>query len=852
MSQTAPWAAGVIIVGAAAGIWLDVDPRLWLLILAGGWLLALAAFLVVRPYLLAAAMAAACVGAGGALADRDAARALDPPIVRQVQAAAPPGCPDCAGDPLRLEGRLRDDAEETEFGAAFTLDLTRVWIRGRPVATSGGVRLSIGGSPSPAARDAWRAGRLIRTTATLRRPQPYRNFGVPDQEARVALRGTRLFGSIKSAVLVEVVERGARWREAAAGIRAHVRRSVEAAIGARDRQAAAIVIAVLIGDRAGLAADVEARLQRAGTFHVIAISGGNIAILVGAMLWLLRRLGLAPRSQAALALLGIVGYALVVSAGSSVARATLAASLYLVARTLDHRAAVWTIVAVTAGAIVLLRPLFILDAGFWLTFMASIAILEQASTIAARLARLCRVPIDCGVAAPASVTLLAATIAAEGCLAPITAFVFSQVTAAGLVLNFAAVPLMTVVQMAGLALVFLALVHPALAAPPALVAALAARGITESARVVDWAGWSAPRVPPPPLWLVVGGVALWWGAWHARRLRARRLAAVLWVLVMAAIVSGRPLPTSDGVAWLPRRLTPCVAPAPPEPGQQARWLRVTVLDVGQGSSTLVRFPDGESMLVDAGGSVASRFDVGARIVSPALWALGLRGLSTLVLSHGDLDHVGGAAAVMDDFRPGDVWEGVPVASSVLLQHLAVRAQARGLRWLRMTRGASRTHADVAIQVWHPPAPDWERPRVRNDDSIVLELRKGEVSIVLPGDIGPEVERAIASDFAPARVRVLAAAHHGSRSSSSGSFLDALQPQIAVISAGRGNRHGHPSPQVLTRLADRGVRVYRTDRDGAIAIDTDGSKVHVTTCRLGTLTLAERPRGRSRPRRTRRS
>ena len=105
-----------------------------------------------------------------------------------------------------------------------------------------------------------------------------------------------------------------------------------------------------------------------------------------------------------------------------------------------------------------------------------------------------------------------------------------------------------------------------------------------------------------------------------------------------------------------------------------------------------------------------------------------------------------------------------------------------------------------------------------------------MSIVLPGDIGPDVERVITSEFAPAKLRVLAAAHHGSRASSSSTFLDVLNPHIVVISAGRENRHGHPAPEVLDRLASRGIRIYRTDRDGAIAVDTDGRGVRVTTCR----------------------
>ena len=216
----------------------------------------------------------------------------------------------------------------------------------------GGVRLTIAGIDAPAARHAWRAGRLLRVTATLRRPLPYRNFGTPDQELRLAWRGTRLFGAVKSAALVEVLARGSPLAEATAAARAWARRTVAAAIGPDDPQGTAIVLAVLIGDRAGLSPDIEARMQRAGTYHVLAISGGNIAVLAAIVLALVGRLGLAPRPRAVVVLGVLALYAAAVVGGASVARATLAAAVYLSARALDLRTPAINAVAVTVALIV--------------------------------------------------------------------------------------------------------------------------------------------------------------------------------------------------------------------------------------------------------------------------------------------------------------------------------------------------------------------------------------------------------------------------------------------------------------------------------------------------------------------
>ena len=131
-------------------------------------------------------------------------------------------------------------------------------------------------------------------------------------------------------------------------------------------------------------------------------------------------------------------------------------------------------------------------------------------------------------------------------------------------------------------------------------------------------------------------------------------------------------------------------------------------------------------------------------------------------------------------------------------------------------------------VWHPPPPDWERRKVRNDDSLVIELQIGEVSIVLPGDVGAAVERDLADRMKRVPFRVLKAAHHGSASSSSAAFLDASRPSVALISCGRQNRFGHPAPPVLARYRERGVEVFRTDEDGEITLRTDGRAVEVAT------------------------
>jgi len=257
-------------------------------------------------------------------------------------------------------------------------------------------------------------------------------------------------------------------------------------------------------------------------------------------------------------------------------------------------------------------------------------------------------------------------------------------------------------------------------------------------------------------------------------------------------------------------------------------LHVTVVDVGQGDAIFVVFPRGSTLLVDAGGIPSSAFDIGDRVVAPVIRDAGFRRLAALALTHGDPDHIGGAAAIVDEFRPRQVWEGVPVPRSTALNELRMRAQERGARWSNVYAGDHVTVDDVDVIARHPRSPDWERQKVRNDDSIVLELRWRDLSVVLTGDAGKAVERDLAASFAPARLRVVKIPHHGSLTSSTTEFVAALHPQIAIVSAGRNNHFGHPVPEILERYRAVGAEVFRTDRDGAVTLDSDGYTLTVRT------------------------
>jgi competence protein ComEC len=825
MSPVVTTSAIALVFGALVGASTPVENCL------PGWLVLLLVLLApvlrrVAGQTAAAGVMACGLGLAGMTLAADARDdALRPPLRRQLDSAfgnfdIESLGPEGPHDPVPARVVLTEDASRTGDlvqlrGIATGIRFGDSW-RALP---GDGVRLTVAGAVSQTQLSTWVAGRTISATVTFRRPARYLNEGVPDFERALALEGTALLGSVKSGLLVEVEQSGSRLEELAAAARAHVRRAVAQRV-ASNHVAAAVITAVLIGDRTGLPDEVRTRLQQAGVYHVIAISGGNIAILAGLVLLCLAPLGLRGRPAAAITLIVVAAYAGTVTAGPSVWRAALMAVLALAARVFDHRTPAWHALAVAAALMVAMQPLDVRDPGFVLTFGATAALIEAARRMGGGVTsvptRARRPPRGVLNRVTSLVWIrwvlpsVAASAAVEVALMPVSALAFARVTSAGIVLNLVAVPLMAVLQGAGLVLA-LANDWALVADAAARLAAWSAMGIVESARLVELVPWLSWRVPPPALACVAAYYA---GAVVMRvaRGRTRRAGAAVLVVSGLAIASGH-------------AATPTVPV-----GKPATTLRLTVFDVGQAESLLLEAPEARSLLIDAGGAPfgGGGFDVGARVLAPALWARGVRSIGALLVTHGDPDHVGGSDAVIDGFAPASLWTGVDVPAHQPTRALLAHARRNGLAVETLRAGAVRAWGKARLRVLNPPEPDWERPRVRNDDSVVLEVLYGDTALLLTGDISEEVERAIVPRLTAARHRILKVAHHGSRTSTAAVLLEAWAPELALISCGRGNRFGHPAAEVIARLEASGARVLRTDRDGQITIETDGHEVKAWT------------------------
>lgn len=621
------------------------------------------------------------------------------------------------------------------------------------------------GATGPGARLQLRAGEAWRLHVRLRAPRGLRNPGGFDMERHALAQRIVATGYLRHPQLARRIAGGRgidAWRDA-------MSRRIAAGV---PSDASRFVRALALGDTGGLQDADWDTLRANGLTHLIAISGfhvglaaGGFALLARLAWWLWPRASrLCPRPQAAgvAALAGGLVYAAVAGFALPTVRTLLMIAVVVAARLLRRPQGAGAALALAAIAMLLVDPLAALAPGFWLSFVGVAWLLWCLPQATRR---------------PVREFLGAQGVATVGLL-PLTVVLFGQASLAGPLANLLAVPWWSLV------VVPLALLGTALDA------------LHAGAGVWPWRASAQAFAASWPLFegLARAPLALWW--LPEARGYALPLACIgaAWLL-MPRGVPGRWLAL---LLWLPllwplREL--------PERGEA----ELLVIDVGQGLSVLVRTAR-HALLYDMGPAIPDGFDAGERAVVPALHALGVRRLDMAIASHGDNDHAGGLDAVRRVFPPR-VLLGAPGDPLP-----ATRDCRAGMAW---------SWDGVRFRVLHPGT---HFPYLRNESSCVLRIETAHGSALLTGDIGAVIERRLARD-APGALRadVVLLPHHGSRGSSDAAFVAATRARLAVVSAGHGNRYGHPAPEVVRRWRRAGAAVLDTPGAGALRIrlDADG-------------------------------
>jgi len=263
-------------------------------------------------------------------------------------------------------------------------------------------------------------------------------------------------------------------------------------------------------------------------------------------------------------------------------------------------------------------------------------------------------------------------------------------------------------------------------------------------------------------------------------------------------------------------------------------LRITVIDVGQGSAILVRFPGGRNMLIDGGGFVESSFDTGKAIVAPYLYHERISKIDTVILTHQHPDHLLGLYYILDNFNVQEFWSTQIIGDDEDYQKMLKIIEERKIRMVPLTKEPSgKIISNVEINfLWPPSAARLNAKDLSdadlNDASLVIQIKYGKIAFLITGDISADIENALIRSGRDLKSDVLFVPHHGSRHSSSIEFIQKVACRYAVISAGKDNAFRHPHHSILERYRSENVQVMRTDRDGAVMLATDGVKLSVQT------------------------
>ena len=547
-------------------------------------------------------------------------------------------------------------------------------------------------------------------------------------------------------------------------------------------------------------------VRGAGLAHVLAVSGLHVSLIAGLMVVAIRRAlpfvsFVATRWDPArvAAAVGVplaLSYAAFAGGAPSAWRAAVTAAIAWGLVALGRRPSA-VAVALTAGLVLgALAPGEAARPSFVLSILATTAVV----TTVMPNERGPRAWLAAGLAVSARTTVATA---------PVVLWCFGTVPLIGVLANVVLVPIGT------LLLVPLAVLHALVAAcAPPLAVLTGGSFEAASAAFVAACDALASLLPalalPPPT--VPQGIAI--GVACAAVLVARSWRARALVIAGACITLA-----ATEVAARPAADAPLV-------------LRATFLDVGQGDAALLDMPDGRLVLVDAGGTRSSFDDPGRRVLVPLLAARRRERVDVAVLSHPHPDHYGGLAALLEAVPVGEVWDTRQAEAEQPdgpVARLFADARRRGARVLGPQElcGRPRRFGVASVRVI-APCPHYDPGRDPNDNSFVLRVAMGRRAILFTGDAEAYQEAHVAALAGELRTDVLQVGHHGSRTSSTEAFLAAVRPELAVISAGRGNRYGHPHPEVLRRLKEAETRVVRLDRAGGTVVETDGESLVVET------------------------
>ena len=708
---------------------------------------------------------------------------------------------------LYLEGSLKREPEKLPNRTRWLVDAERIWYPTGAEEITGEILVNM-----RAARREWRYGDRVRFQI---RPVPPRDSGNPggfNYAAFLADRGIYATGFLDNDGEVELV---ARRPNAIRGAVETLRREIRRYIGqSLSRDNGPLVKALTVGDMGEISKEMRTEFTAAGVNHVISISGLHVGML-GVVVFTLIRYGCGFSAYLLLrfnlvkiatfcSFLAVVFYTALAGAMVPTVRSAIMIGVYELAVLLDREEEVLTSLTFAALLIALVWPAVITDISFQLSFLAVLFIAWGIRQVRDWFpaAPKDQLPQErsrwCHAARRIGMHLAVPLLATIG-TGPLIAHYFGHISLAGFLSNPVIVPLVGfIVVPLGLLIAFLSLTVPAVAPPFVWLQEQLVSLTIWLVQLFAHLPLANISVPRPDL----VEIAALYGLFLALLLFRKHRYAPIAVAAMVALL------VVDGAHWWRERWN-------------RRELRITHLNVGQGDAAVVELPGSKVLVLDAGGTATGEFDTGEAIVAPFLRARKILKIDYLVVSHAKIDHYGGMRSLVKEFAPHEFWSSPARGKTARFEELEEALEQADIKRVTLHAGERCRMIDAVELCALYPAPEQSDS---DDRSLVLRLQFGKVRLLFAGDIEKRDEQWLEATPADLKSEILKVPRHGSATASSDAFVAAVQPKLAVFSSSGRGPGAAGRDEIVRRYRAAGAEILRTDEDGAIILESNGSTV----------------------------
>ncbi|MCD6385072.1 DNA internalization-related competence protein ComEC/Rec2 [Candidatus Sumerlaeota bacterium] len=577
---------------------------------------------------------------------------------------------------------------------------------------------------------------------------------------------------------------------------------------------ATVAYSVLFGKSHSINPQERQRFIDAGLIHLFAVSGLHTGLLTLVLFLFFITITSNLRLTIIFTVCGLAFYCALVGFRTPVVRAAFMADVYLLSLLILRRPVRGIDVLATSAFIVLLcNPRALFQADFQLSYLSVFGILLL-KPVLENLFYLHPTPHTkhrqlAHYINKFAIDPIQVVFAVQIFLLPLLVYYYHRFSLIGFISNIFAVPLTLFIILFGGLYVLSTAILPIVSPLLVFLTSVSTETLRFFTSLSALLPFSAVSSPPLPWWAIGVYYMLLLGGSYVQGLRTpiARLRGKAQLLIVVTAICAL-------LVWIPIVQ------------HQHQSMTVYFLDVGQGDSAFLQFPNDNTMLIDGGRNFPR--DMGQMVIAPFLNALGVEQLDVVVATHPDADHIGGLPYILQNFFVGRLIEGGSVSDTKTFKRLQKTIHQTGTPVYIVTRNDEIKGFEPARVMVLNPSPDILGRYGNNNDSVVLRIAYQKATFLFTGDAEKTAEDSMLSSGVELRAVVLKAGHHGSRYSSSPEFLDAVHPDVVIFSCGRNNRYGHPHPEVIERLKQRGIRYYRTDEQGCITITTDGRYLRIQT------------------------